>query len=78
MYVTTAMMSFAKSEDELAGVLCHEVSHDIHHDVYNNQQKQQRLQNVAGLFGAVLWNNPLGQMAVGLRRRRASDDVLAR
>ncbi len=34
VYVTTALLSFLKNRDELAGVICHEVSHDIHHDMY--------------------------------------------
>ena len=66
VYVTMPMMTFAKSEDELAAVLCHEVSHDIHHDVYNNYRKQQSLQTTSGILSALMWNNPLGQMAVGL------------
>jgi predicted Zn-dependent protease len=66
VYVTTAMMTFAKNQDELAGVLCHEVSHDIHHDVYNNAHKDQNLQMAAGLLGLLMGNNPFGQMAVGL------------
>lgn len=43
VYVTTAMMKFVHNKEELAGVLCHEVSHDIHHDVYNLYVKDQRL-----------------------------------
>jgi Zn-dependent protease with chaperone function len=66
VYVTTAMMGFAKNDDELAGVLCHEVSHDIHHDVYNNQHKTQSLQMLSGVLGGLLYGNPLAQMAVGL------------
>lgn len=34
VYVTTALLSFLKNRDELAGVICHEVNHDIHHDMY--------------------------------------------
>jgi beta-barrel assembly-enhancing protease len=34
VYVTTALLSFLKNRDELAGVICHEVNHDIHHDSY--------------------------------------------
>lgn len=34
VYVTTALLSFLRNRDELAGVICHEVSHDIHHDMY--------------------------------------------
>jgi predicted Zn-dependent protease len=43
VYVTDSMMTFVKNKEELAGVLCHEVSHDIHHDVYNLYVKGQRL-----------------------------------
>jgi predicted Zn-dependent protease len=38
VYVTTAMLSFLKNRDQLAGVLCHEINHDIHHDVYHAHQ----------------------------------------
>ena len=34
VYVTTALLTFLRNRDELAGVICHEVSHDIHHDMY--------------------------------------------
>jgi predicted Zn-dependent protease len=66
VYVTMGMMTFAKTQDELAGVLCHEVSHDIHHDVYDNNRKDQGLQTVAGVLGMLVGNNMLGQMALGL------------
>lgn len=56
VYVTTAMMSFAQNREELAGVLCHEVSHDIHHDVYDLAQKQQGVQAV-GILAAILTRN---------------------
>ena len=38
VYVTTAMLSFLKNRDQLAGVLCHEINHDIHHDMYRAYQ----------------------------------------
>lgn len=41
VYVTLPLMSFVKNKEELAGVLCHEMSHDIHHDVVHLAQKQQ-------------------------------------
>lgn len=41
VYVTTALLSFLKNRDELAGVLCHEVNHDIHHDMYAVYQATQ-------------------------------------
>jgi predicted Zn-dependent protease len=56
VYVTTAMMSFAQNREELAGVLCHEVSHDIHHDVYDLAKKKQGMQAV-GLLAAILTRN---------------------
>ncbi len=51
VYVTTSMLSFVKNQDELAGVLCHEVNHDIHHDVYNLYQQGQHVQTTAGIPG---------------------------
>jgi predicted Zn-dependent protease len=65
VYVTTAMMSFAKSREELSGVLCHEVSHAIHHDVYNLQHKNQNLGLLAGIAGLLVGNSRIGQYVVG-------------
>ncbi len=65
VYVTTSMMSFAQNQQELAGVLCHEVSHDIHHDVYNLYRKEQNLSLLAGLAGMLVGNSTIGQMVVG-------------
>ncbi len=70
VYVTTSLMQYARNQDELAGVLCHEVAHDIHHDVYNNHRKMQGLQTMAGILGAVVspFMGPygmIGQAAVG-------------
>jgi predicted Zn-dependent protease len=71
VYVTTGLMHFVQNQDELAGVLCHEVSHDIHHDVYNENHKNQTLQTAASVLGALLgmgggYGGYLGQMAVGM------------
>ncbi len=41
VYVATSMLSFLRNQDELAGVLCHEVNHDIHHDVFDIYQATQ-------------------------------------
>jgi len=41
VYVTAGMLSFLRNQDELAGVLCHEVNHDIHHDVFDIYQATQ-------------------------------------
>ncbi len=65
VYVTTSMMTFARNKQELAGVLCHEVSHDIHHDVYNLYRKNQNLSLLAGLAGMLVGNSTIGQFVVG-------------
>jgi beta-barrel assembly-enhancing protease len=41
VYVTTGLLLFLKNRDQLAGVICHEVSHDIHHDMYAVYQETQ-------------------------------------
>lgn len=64
VYVTTAMMSFAQNQEELAGVLCHETSHDIHHDVYTMAQKDQNLQIGATLIGLLVGRSDIGNFAV--------------
>lgn len=43
VYVTDSMMRFVQNKEQLAGVLCHEVSHNIHHDVYDLYVKGQRI-----------------------------------
>ena len=48
VYVTTAMLSYLRNRDELAGVLCHEVNHDIHHDMYNVYEAQRRGEQTIG------------------------------
>jgi predicted Zn-dependent protease len=57
VYVTDSMMHFVRNKEELAGVLCHEVSHDIHHDVYNLYVKDQRLSMYAGIASLLLGRN---------------------
>lgn len=64
VYVTTAMMTFAQNQEELAGVLCHETSHDIHHDVYDLAQKDQNLQIGATLIGLLVGRSQIGNFAV--------------
>jgi predicted Zn-dependent protease len=71
VYVTTSLLQFVKNQDELAGVLCHEVSHDIHHDVYNENRKDSSVATAAGVLGMLLgmqggYGGYLGQMAVGV------------
>ncbi len=66
VYVTTAMMTFAKNQEELANVLCHETSHDIHHDVMNLQPKMQTIGIIGGILGMLTHNSGLAQAAINL------------
>ena len=80
VYVTTAMMTFAKNREELAGVLCHETSHTIHHDVYNLARKNQTLGLAAGIVGMLIgqnagWAQSLISMGAGLQSLSFSREV---
>jgi beta-barrel assembly-enhancing protease len=44
VYVVDSLLYFVKSTDQLAGVLCHEVSHTIHHDMVTLMEKQQNIE----------------------------------
>lgn len=65
VYVTTSMMKFVKTKEELAGVLCHETSHDIHHDVLNLYKKDQQL-SLYGTLAEVLLGRAAGGIAGSL------------
>jgi predicted Zn-dependent protease len=80
VYVTTAMMKFVHNKEELAGVLCHEVSHDIHHDVYNLYVKDQRLSLYATGLSLLLGGrsaiaNSIINLAANLESLHFSRDV---
>jgi len=56
VYVVDSLLYFVGNADELAGVLCHEVSHTIHHDTLAKMQEQQKIEErkarAAQLLGA--------------------------
>ena len=56
IYVTDALLYFAKSKEQLAGTLCHEVAHTIHHDTMTLLKKQKLLR--AGEVGAAILLGP--------------------
>jgi len=61
VFVVDSLMYFAKSKEELAGVLCHEVSHTLHHDSMKKIKKDRRV--AAAEIGAVLVLHPtLGRL----------------
>ena len=47
VYVTDALLYFVKNTEELAAVLCHEVSHTIHHDSINRIKEMEKAYGVA-------------------------------
>ena len=61
VFVVDSLLTFAKSKEELAGVLCHEVSHTLHHDSMKKIKKDRRV--AAAELGAVLVLHPtLGRL----------------
>ena len=56
VYVTDALLYFAKNTEELAAVLCHEVSHTIHHDSSEPYKEMEKAQGVA--IGATILLGP--------------------
>ncbi len=65
MYVNTGMITAAKSEDEMAGVMAHEISHvALRHGTaqVTKAQKYQMLSGIMGMGGQIL-GGPLGSIA---------------
>ncbi len=60
VYVTDALLYFARNTEELAGTLCHEVSHTIHHDAMKRIEEARRTL-LAQLGAAVLLGPTLAQ-----------------
>ena len=65
MYVNSGMITAAKTEGEMAGVMAHEISHvALRHGTaqVSKSQKYSVLSNILGMGGAVV-GGPLGQVA---------------
>ena len=56
VYVTDALLYFVKNSEDLAAVLCHEVSHTIHRDSMNRIKEMEKAQGVA--IGATILLGP--------------------
>ena len=54
VYVVDSLLYFVGNADELAGVLCHEVSHTIHHDTLAKMQEQQKIEERENRVGQLL------------------------
>jgi len=64
VYVVDSLMTFARNKEELAGVLCHEVSHTLHHDSMK-KMSQDRRRRVAEA-GALIVLGPTVAHAIAL------------
>ena len=65
MYVNSGMIASARSEDEMAGVMAHEISHVALRHGTAQVTKAQKWQTVAGVLGAggQILGGPLGSIA---------------
>lgn len=64
VYVTDALLYFVKNTEQLAAVLCHEVSHTIHHDAMNRAREMQKA--YAGALGASILLGPTLANAIAM------------
>lgn len=68
IYVNKGLLDYVQSDDELAGVIAHEVAHASHHHVMRlvkEQQKQMLTMAIAVLAGAALGGNAVSELAYG-------------
>ncbi len=79
VYVTDALLYFAKNTEELAAVLCHETSHTIHHDSMNRIKEMEKARGVAIgttiLLGPTLANVIAAKMITDLYGNAYSREV---
>ncbi len=64
VYVNKGLLDYVQSDDELAGVLGHEITHAVHHHVVRLQREQNRLngQMALGMLAAILAKAPTEDM----------------
>lgn len=68
IYVNKGLLDYVRSDDELAGVLAHEVSHAAHHHMMRMMKDQNSMQNIllAGVVAAAVAAHGNGQATAGL------------
>jgi len=66
VYVVDSLLYFVKSNDELVGTLCHEVSHTIHHDTMTLLEQQERIAAREIAAAILLRPDRLGILAIAL------------
>lgn len=56
VYVNSGLLKFVRSDDELAGVLAHEITHAAHHHIQSltHEQAKMNTEMVAGLLAAIV------------------------
>jgi len=56
VYVNSGLLKFVRSDDELAGVLAHEITHAAHHHIQSltHEQTKMNTEMVAGLLAAIV------------------------
>jgi len=70
VYVNSGLLKMVRSDDELAGVLSHEMTHSAHHHIQSLSHEQSKMSTemMAGLIAAVLAHVPaksIGDLAAG-------------
>ena len=65
IYVNLGTIKAADNEAELAGVMAHEISHVVQRHATRAYTKQQQASVPLSIFGAILGNGTLGQLAQG-------------
>ena len=66
VYIVDSLLYFVKSNDELVGTLCHEVSHTIHHDAMTLLEQQERIAAREIAAAILLRPDRLGILAIAL------------
>jgi len=56
VYVNSGLLKFVRTDDELAGVLAHEIAHAAHHHIQSltHEQSKMNTEMVAGLLAAIV------------------------
>jgi len=71
VYINTGLLKTVRSDDELAGVLGHEMTHSAHHHIQSLSHEQSKMSSemIAGLLAAIIAKVPprdIGNLAQGV------------
>ena len=70
VYVNSGLLKFVRTDDELAGVLAHEITHAAHHHIQSlsHEQSKMNTEMIAGLLAAIVAHvntRDIGNLAAG-------------